>query len=75
MKNFICSMSNKPLSQKSSILLLIIYSFHYSKIFSQVKELEEKGEWTTAPILNELKKKAKALGLWNLFLPGLNNFK
>ena len=26
-------------------------------------------EWTHAPVLVELKRKAKKLGLWNLFLP------
>mmetsp|Transcript_37175 Transcript_37175/g.73027 ORF Transcript_37175/g.73027 Transcript_37175/m.73027 type:complete len:450 (+) Transcript_37175:53-1402(+) len=30
---------------------------------------DPKNEWTHPPILTQLKKKAKSLGLWNLFLP------
>eukprot|EP00946_MAST-07B_sp_MAST-7B-sp1_P002816 g2816.t1 len=30
---------------------------------------DPRNEWTHAPVLVELKRKAKALGLWNLFLP------
>ena len=42
-------------------------------------QVEQAGGWTTPPIMDQLKIKARAAGLWNLFLPdethgaGLNN--
>ena len=33
------------------------------------KEAEELGPWAVHPVVEELKPKARALGLWNLFLP------
>jgi acyl-CoA dehydrogenase len=33
------------------------------------KEAEEVGPWKVPPLVEELKPKARALGLWNLFLP------
>ena len=33
------------------------------------REAEELGPWKVAPILDELKPKARAAGLWNVFLP------
>ena len=44
------------------------------------REAETLGPWKVAPVLDELKPKARAAGLWNLFLPesshgaGLTNF-
>jgi len=44
------------------------------------REAEELGPWKVAPVLDQLKPKAREVGLWNLFLPeskhgaGLTNF-
>ncbi|WP_416899090.1 MAG: acyl-CoA dehydrogenase family protein [Minwuia sp.] len=33
------------------------------------RHVAEAGGWTTPPVIDELKEKAKATGLWNLFMP------
>src|SRR6476469_7422934 len=36
----------------------------------QVDALPDRWAWSTAPVLGELRQEARALGLWNVFLPG-----
>jgi acyl-CoA dehydrogenase len=56
-----------------SVLLSFMDEFVYpaEPVFrQQVNALENRWAWTTAPVLNELRREARARGLWNLFLPG-----
>ena len=54
-----------------------VMAFMHTSIYPNEKLFHEQSEhsglsgneWTHAPILVELKRKAKALGLWNMFLP------
>lgn len=41
------------------------------KVFEeQLVQLDDPWAWDSAPIIGELREQARALGLWNLFLPG-----
>ena len=41
------------------------------KVFhDQLEALDDRFDWTAAPVLDELRAQARARGLWNLFLPG-----
>lgn len=61
------------MSSKVSELHLRISDFMTKHIYPNerrfYRESEQLGPWRVAPILEELKSKAKAQGLWNLFLP------
>jgi len=71
-------------SQKTRDLIARVSAFMDEHIYPNEKryyrEAEELGPWKVAPVLEELKPKARAAGLWNLFLPesehgaGLSNF-
>ncbi|KAL6074691.1 Acyl-CoA dehydrogenase member 10 [Balamuthia mandrillaris] len=72
-------------SDKSLRLQKQVKAFMEEHVFPSEKVYEEQldsglSRWTVPPIMEELKAKAKAAGLWNLFLPdsihgaGLSNF-
>jgi acyl-CoA dehydrogenase len=66
-------MVNLEMSNRVSELHLRISDFMAKNIYPNerqfYRESEQLGPWQVAPILEELKGKAKAQGLWNLFLP------
>jgi acyl-CoA dehydrogenase len=66
-------MVNLEMSNKVSDLHLRIRDFMAKHVYPNerqfYRESEQLGPWRVAPILEELKGKAKAQGLWNLFLP------
>jgi len=72
-----------PESDRVKALKLQLESFMDRYVYPNeerlYKEAEELGPWKVYPVVEELKPKARAEGLWNLFLPegehgaGLNN--
>jgi len=74
-----------PLSDRAQALYDQLVAFMDAHVYpAEAVHAEQHGNsddrWTPPPIIKELKKKAKAEGLWNLFLPdseygaGLNNY-
>jgi acyl-CoA dehydrogenase len=75
---------NFEYSEKVQELIIKLEAFMDEHIYPREQEFNDyfvdaQNRWATHPIIEELKPKAKAAGLWNLFLPdpvhgaGLNN--
>jgi acyl-CoA dehydrogenase len=67
---------NFDFSDKTKGLQRRLQAFMDEHIYPNEQRLEteiERNRWTPAPIIEELKPKARAAGLWNLFLPGDEN--
>jgi acyl-CoA dehydrogenase len=63
-------------SPRAAELLALVTAFVRDEIepvaadyHQQVSQAASAGEWEESPILHELRRKARAQGLWNLFLP------
>ena len=63
---------NFEYSEKVQKLIKQVSDFmddHVFPVEQEMHDLVAKDQWTTPPLMEELKAKAKAVGLWNLFLP------
>ena len=65
---------NFDYSEKTQKLRTRLEAFMYELVYPNEKTYQEQLEaaedrWTVPPIMEELKKEAKSVGLWNLFLP------
>ncbi|MDT0575885.1 acyl-CoA dehydrogenase family protein [Croceicoccus sp. F390] len=60
-------------NERTAALLARLRSFMQEHIYPNEalyhRQVDEGGRWTRVPLVEELKTKAKAAGLWNLFLP------
>ena len=65
-----------PVSARASAIHARIRAFMCDRVLPNEETFQKQIEegptpWTTPPILDELKREARAEGLWNLFLPDL----
>src|SRR5258707_1350843 len=62
-----------PMSDRAEELRKRVTEFMDTHVYaaeaSYPEQLDSKGRWTIPPVIDELKAKAKAAKLWNLFLP------
>ncbi len=68
-----------PFSDRGLRMLSRVRQFMRERVLPREAEFQAQIEagpnpWTTPPVLDELKRQAKAEGLWNLFLPGDEGF-
>jgi acyl-CoA dehydrogenase len=68
-----------PFSNRGLKMLSRVRQFMRERVLPRESEFQAQIEagpnpWTTPPVLDELKREAKAEGLWNLFLPGDEGF-
>jgi acyl-CoA dehydrogenase len=68
-----------PFSNRGLEMLSRVRQFMRERVLPRESEFQAQIEagpnpWTTPPVLDELKREAKAEGLWNLFLPGDEGF-
>ncbi len=66
-------------SEKTSELISKVDQFMQENLYPVEKELQDsidtaEDRWSIPPLLEELKAKAKAQGLWNFFLPDSDNY-
>ncbi|XP_022079162.1 acyl-CoA dehydrogenase family member 11-like [Acanthaster planci] len=70
-------LESQPISERASQILQKVKDFVKNEILPVEKKYLEQVQsgdtiWCVPPIMEELKAKAKAQGLWNLFLPGVS---
>jgi acyl-CoA dehydrogenase len=68
-----------PFTDRGQEMLARVRQFMRQRVAPREAEFQSQIEtgpnpWTTPPVLDELKRQAKAEGLWNLFLPGEEGF-
>jgi acyl-CoA dehydrogenase len=71
-----------PISDKAKTTIAAISQFMEEKIFPLEKSMQTAShhgnpnwqQWQINPAIESLKKEAKAIGLWNLFLPEISGF-
>ena len=66
---FIAAPSDRALELRDRLQAFMDEHIYPSEAIYHGQRAEQDDRWITPPIIEDLKKKAKAAGLWNLFLP------